>query len=172
MKTEDNFLIIMRHGNASHYADSDSRRPLTHRGVQECRKSFLQYREWIVKTNYLICSPYLRAEQSANAILKEAMSQDKKSNQNKKEEKWSPSIETWDTIAPEGDVIQVADQLLHHYQEQKGNLILVSHMPLVGSLTYYLTENSLIGTHFSTAQIAVIRFDSLPLPGCCRVKAS
>jgi len=168
MKKKDNFLIIMRHGNASHYAISDSCRPLTHRGIHECQKSFRQHRKWIIRTDYLVCSPYLRAEQSAKTILKEAISQD---SQNKQEEKWNPFIEVWDTITPEGDTVQVAEQLLRHYQNKKGNLIFVSHMPLVGSLMHYLTENSLIGTPFSTAQMVIIRFDDLPFPGCCRMKA-
>jgi phosphohistidine phosphatase len=154
-------ITIMRHGNASHRAESDALRPLTDIGRHESLASFKHWEAKLANVKQLVSSPYLRARQTADTVLNAA----KKAGIDLTE------TEIWDSITPDGDVEAVADQILAAYQHRQQNIMLVSHMPFVAELTHYLLHGEQGSGHgFSTGQIVIVYFDELPLPGCCTIK--
>lgn len=61
-------LILMRHGQASFQVASDGLRPLTADGEEQSKQAgqLLRYHHWIAPT--ILCSPLLRAKQSAALV--------------------------------------------------------------------------------------------------------
>jgi phosphohistidine phosphatase len=156
------YIAIMRHGNASHHADSDETRPLTSIGKSESLASFKHWEQELYTVEKLISSPYLRAQQTAAMVTKAA----KKAGCN------LAKNEIWESITPDGHVEAVADQILAEYQQNKQNILLVSHMPFVAKLNQYLQFGKQKNGHeFTTGQIVILYFEDLPLPGCCNLKS-
>lgn len=60
-------LILMRHGKAEPYAESEEQRPLTAAGFERVRQSARALAENGFKPDVLLASPLLRAQQSARA---------------------------------------------------------------------------------------------------------
>ncbi|AMO56725.1 hypothetical protein GZ77_02910 [Endozoicomonas montiporae] len=135
-------LIIMRHGQASWSAPSDSLRPLTKAGREEVRKTVGQLKgEGIDR---IVASPYLRAQQTA-AIASDIL---------------GVSVDTLDGITPDDSPAKAIGQL-----PEQGNVLVVSHMPLVSALTGLLCEGVPYGgPGFATANAAVLDLE-LPAAG-------
>ncbi|WP_422133790.1 phosphohistidine phosphatase SixA [Endozoicomonas sp. ALD040] len=135
-------LIIMRHGQASWSAPNDQERPLTGMGQQEVLSTASKLTH--LGINRILASPYLRAQQSGR-ILAETL---------------GCSLETMDCITPDDDPMAVISEL-----PAQGNIVLASHMPLVGALTGLLCEGSIHqGPGFMTGNAAVLEME-LPGPG-------
>lgn len=136
-------LMIMRHGEAgSGRVDCD--RELTRRGQAEVNKMGA----WLAKclglsvSPRLLASPYRRAQQSA-ALIAQALAG----------AGITAEIETLDFITPDDSPEGVMDWLLEQPSGQ--SLLLISHMPLVGTLTGLLVEGrSGRGLGFATAAVA------------------
>ncbi|SHL99087.1 phosphohistidine phosphatase SixA [Vreelandella subglaciescola] len=131
-------LWIMRHGEAANGVP-DSARRLTPRGEREAATMA----SWLARHSQgselavtrIIASPFARAQQTANA-MGEALGLE---------------VETLGSITSEGSPQAFCDWLI----EQPGNLLVVSHMPLVAELTGLLVagrEDQ--GRAFPTAGIA------------------
>lgn len=105
-------LIIMRHGQAELEAPSDARRPLTAHGRQQVSSTAKKLQ--CFSPSRIIASPYLRAQQTGTLVA----------------EVMGLALETDQDIVPEGSPYTVIRNL-----PESGVVMLVSHMPLVSSLT-------------------------------------
>lgn len=144
-------IFIMRHGEAEHFASSDSERELTSKGrsaslavARACaQKGFSHFDKVLV-------SPYIRAQQTWQEISSCFSADD---------------VETCEDITPYGDAEQVVDYVsalidVHQYQ----SVLIVSHLPLVG----YLTADFVTNIHppmFPTSGLTCIEFALETLSG-------
>lgn len=147
-----NSLFIMRHGEASP-GSPDSARRLTPQGEQEAitMASWLASRQSRGQLGALqvVTSPFTRAQQTANTVAKAL----------------GASVETNPGITPEDSPQCVCDWLV----EQEGDILLVSHMPLVAALAGLLVEGRMDrGIGFPTAAIAELEAD-VWAGGCARL---
>ncbi|CED71993.1 phosphohistidine phosphatase SixA [Aliivibrio wodanis] len=117
-------VFIMRHGEAESYAPSDEERNLTSRGESQSAK----IAQWLMSTHhtkfdYVLVSPYIRAQQTWKVIKPILSVADAK-------------VETSDEITPYGDSDDVVEYVkaLGSVAEIE-NILIVSHLPLVGYLT-------------------------------------
>lgn len=145
-------LFIMRHGEAAPGLPDSSRR-LTARGEKEATTmaSWLASRQsrGQLGTPQVIASPYARAQQTAKIIAKAL----------------GVSLTTYPGITPEDSPQAVCDWLVG----KEGDLVLVSHMPLVGALIGLLVEGRADrGIGFPTAAIAELEAD-VWAAGCARL---
>lgn len=118
-------IFIMRHGEAEVVASSDEARHLTDYG----RKQSILQGQWL-KTHLnstallvqkVIVSPYIRAQETfelVNAALENILN----------------DVETWSGITPYGNATLVADYLSVLQEQGVESVLLVSHLPLVGSI--------------------------------------
>ncbi|MUK29990.1 phosphohistidine phosphatase SixA [Aliivibrio fischeri] len=117
-------VFIMRHGEAEAYASSDEERNLTVHGESQSAK----IAQWLmaehkVQFDYVLVSPYVRAQQTWNTIKPILNVTDAK-------------VEICEDITPYGD----SDDVVEYVKalgsvEDIENILLVSHLPLVGYLT-------------------------------------
>lgn len=147
-------LWIMRHGQAAP-GRLDPERTLTERGHAEAARMAA----WLAGRDApdlarlrLLTSPYVRARQTA-APIAEAL---------------SVALETLPLITPDAPPEAVVDWLLE--QEEDRPLMLVSHMPLVASLTGLLVEGRPErGPGFATAAIAELAAE-VRAAGCAHLE--
>ena len=131
-------LIIMRHGQASWSAPSDSLRPLTEAGRHEVRHTVEQLQGEGI--NRIVASPYLRAQQTAD-IASEIL---------------GVTVDTINGITPDDRPADAIGQL-----PEQGNVLVVSHMPLVSALTALLCDGAPSGgPGFGTANAAVLTLET------------
>ena len=143
-------LIIMRHGEAGwHTLDQD--RELTEAGREGVAAVAAQIAESPWRPKLIWCSPLTRARQTA-AIVSEVL---------------NCSVEEKLFITPDDDPGQCLDALLENHESP---LMLVSHMPLVGSLSTLLVDGHRKGIPFMTSQAVLL---DMPVvgPGCADLKA-
>ncbi|MGK0247732.1 MAG: phosphohistidine phosphatase [Oleispira sp.] len=126
-------LYLIRHGEAEAGAPDDMSRNLTERGEFQA----LCAARWLAKNIKgpvtIWASPYLRTQQTAAPIAK-ALSID---------------IIAHTCLQPEMTPHKVVDEL---YQEQN-DIILITHLPLVGRLASLLTEGTVLDQSWSPAEI-------------------
>lgn len=126
-------LYLMRHGQAEPSAANDSLRQLTEHGQKQAR----QAASWLAKTVQgpvsLWVSPYVRTQQTATPIA-QALAID---------------IINHDGLMPDKSAQQVIDELIHQPQD----IILVTHLPLVGHLASLLVEGRAFDQSWSPAEI-------------------
>lgn len=139
-------ICIMRHGEAGFSTSSDSSRALTSRGVSQSH----QIGQWLTNKGFKfdlgLVSPYLRAQQTLTELSSQAT---------------ILQVETNDLLVPGGSPSHIAGTLIMLALTSIENVIVVSHLPLVG----YLVNELCPDTHppmFSTAAIACV---SLSLDG-------
>ncbi len=113
-------LVIMRHGAASWSAPSDEARPLTTAGIAEVGRTSEKLSG--ISLDSIFTSPYLRARQSAEVISDHQQCR----------------VTVLDSITPSGIAGDVINQL-----PDRGNTLLVSHMPFVGKLASMLCYGTL-----------------------------
>ncbi|WP_163576990.1 phosphohistidine phosphatase SixA [Halomonas faecis] len=137
-------LLIMRHGEAGP-GSPDAARELTAQGEQEAQRmaDWLAARDEIAASRLrLFASPYVRAQQTAEAVA----------------EALAIQFETLPIVTPDDPPEAVVDWLLE--RAGQGPLLLVSHMPLVGALTGLLVEGRAErGLGFPTAAVAELEAD-------------
>ena len=118
-------IFIMRHGEAEVIASSDEARHLTDYG----RKQSILQGQWLknhlnstaLSVQKVIVSPYVRAQETfelVNSALGNTLN----------------DIEIWSGITPYGNATLVADYLSVLQEEGIESVLLVSHLPLVGSI--------------------------------------
>lgn len=138
-------IFVMRHGQAEMLAAIDAQRPLTQNGIKEAHVMG----QWLLKNSpafdCVFVSPYVRAQQTADAVINELSSVVKR--------------QTLAIITPEDNAKDV-----HGYldtvcgQEQYKSILLVSHMPLVSYLVAELTIDHAMPI-FQTASVAHIEYN-------------
>lgn len=112
-------IVIMRHGEAVLEANSDEERNLTAFG----RKQSVQMAQWLAarlpRLDRVLVSPYVRAQQTWQTIRDFLPA--------------TTEVETLDDLVPHGHADRVADYLRAlELQGGNDNVLLVSHLPLVG----------------------------------------
>ncbi|GLT17406.1 phosphohistidine phosphatase SixA [Vibrio zhanjiangensis] len=138
-------ILIMRHGEAEHYANSDAERALTKKGKQESIEAVKQCVEnGYTHLDLVLVSPYLRAQQTWQAVASHFCAK---------------QIKVCDDITPYGDAGRVGDYISAIAEvEQPTSILLVSHLPLVGYLTSELVPE-LAPPMFPTSGIVGIEYD-------------
>ena len=118
-------VFIMRHGEAEVVASSDETRCLTDYG----RKQSISQGQWLkthlnstaLSIQKVIVSPYIRAQETfelVNSALDNILN----------------DVETWSGITPYGNATLVVDYLSVLQEQGVESVLLVSHLPLVGSI--------------------------------------
>jgi phosphohistidine phosphatase len=144
-------IFIMRHGQAEPMASSDAQRSLTAQGVQEASLvgKYLETRKIVFDCVYV--SPYLRAQQTAKAVMK---SMD-----------ISTIYQTLNFITPEDSAREMHDYIDAIASEvSHEHILIISHMPLVSYLVAQLTVDKTMPI-FQTAAIAQIDYDVSKMSG-------
>lgn len=133
-------VFIMRHGQAEMIAKSDQVRQLTDVGRLQVQTMAQTLVHKLDSLDFVLVSPYVRAQQTWNLVsefLPEA-----------------GKVMTLDDLTPSGDesaIVDLIDALV--LEHPSANLLVVSHLPLVG----YLVDGLVPGAGapiFSTASIA------------------
>lgn len=136
-------IFIMRHGEAEIMASSDQQRPLTAHGQQQSLQQAHKLQQQGIRPQRVLVSPYLRAQQTFEQV----------------NQAFNPplSLETWQQLTPYGDEKLVADYLAVLKQQGIDCLLIISHLPLVGSIVSELCGQNWV--NFYTATIAEIQWD-------------
>ncbi|HAT8491912.1 TPA: phosphohistidine phosphatase SixA [Vibrio vulnificus] len=138
-------VLIMRHGEAEPFADSDAQRALTTRGRLESDTVAKACAErGITHFDKVLVSPYLRAQQTWQEISGYFQ---------------ADSVETCEDITPYGQSEQVYDYLCALIEvEQPEQILLVSHLPLVGYLTAEFVKD-MSAPMFPTSGMVCVEFE-------------
>jgi phosphohistidine phosphatase len=146
-------LYIMRHGEASWDTKIDSERSLTGIGEQQAIAVGEYLNRADITFALAVVSPYERAQQTAHNVLKQF-----------------PLVKRIEStnITPESSIV-IAQETIAALGVS--NTLLISHLPLVASLTGYLTADGVAsdGQHWSPATIVCLSGDNF-LPGCMKVQ--
>ncbi len=139
-------LAIVRHGEAG-YAARDHLRSLTDHGRQQLEQTAERLK--LYGFNQILTSSYLRARESGDILARNL----------------DLPIRILDGITPDDSPLDAVFAL-----PGQGNIIIVSHMPLVSSLTALLCHGSdMAGPFFNTGAAAVMEME-LPGPGLATLK--
>lgn len=146
-------ICIVRHGSAEQGADEDSQRNLTTKGLAQVQGAgrwlMEQLKHGDLASNTLILSsPYLRAQQTAEAIA----------------EATALSLNILPDLVPHGKIERIGEQLMSQTQD----LILVSHLPLVGRLAAKLVDGQMYDQPWSPAECWLLEGD-IAASGCMSV---
>lgn len=134
--------FVMRHGQASNQADKDFDRPLTASGQAQVQAQAHYFKRQWQALPVIYVSPLVRAQQTAHSVARQcAVAQDR--------------IKTVDWLRPETPVELVLNQLLSAQED----ILLVSHQPLVSTLTAALSGQSPWSLAMSPASVAVLEGD-------------
>lgn len=134
---------ILRHGQAESSAASDAERRLTDAGRAEVAGMAEQLAGHALEA--IIASPYRRAQQTAE-LMRQQLGVRR-------------SIITVDWLTPDSDPLAVLDELADRVE---GEVLLVSHQPLVGQLLSLLVDGHRQGHYpMPTAGLACLE---MPLP--------
>lgn len=147
-------LILMRHGEAQWRAPTDAERPLTDHGVRDNLRVLGQ-----ILGSYqpqgLVSSPYIRARQTLQPFC----------------ERLQLTAQHTLALVPEASVA-VASAWLQQQLEAQDCVLVVSHMPLLGSLVTHWVEADNVATFPFATSMAVVLEAEWWEPGCvqlCRV---
>ena len=143
-------LIIMRHGEAGWHT-LDRERELTEFGRHGVADVAAQIADSPWRPALIWCSPLVRARQTA-AIASEILN--------------CPVIEK-DFITPDDDPGRCLDEMI---EKAPSPLLVISHMPLVGSLSTLLVDGHRKGIPFMTAQAVWLAMPGAG-PGCADLRA-
>lgn len=134
-------LYVVRHGHAEMHAPSDPERPLSETGQAEAKKAAQLLKG--VHPDLILVSPYLRAQQTAKILIREA--------------NLATKITTEKQITPDDNPVKVAELLA---EQSAGTLVVVSHNPLVSALVSWLVEGHFQGHYaMGTASVACIELE-------------
>ncbi|QQD21608.1 phosphohistidine phosphatase SixA [Oceanospirillaceae bacterium ASx5O] len=143
-------VCIVRHGSAVSGAVQDQTRELTEKGQRQAQAAGQWLAEQNLNNPLLLCSPYRRTRQTAAAIAAARGIA----------ESITPAL------VPEADVRHLLDELA----QQQRDLILVSHLPLVGHLAALLVDGRIYDQPWSPAECWLLHGD-IAAAGCMSVEA-
>jgi len=130
-------LYLLRHGEAEPHAPSDAARRLTLRGEAEVRAVALACAHRLAGLQRVVTSPYQRARQTAAELMRTL--------------NFAGELLVETALTPAGNAGKVAALI----EALGGEVLLVSHQPLVGELLHYLTDREDIGP-MGTAHLAAL----------------
>lgn len=139
-------IYIMRHGEAEMMATSDKARQLTEQGKKQAYSQGTWLKSTALFFDKVLVSPYVRAKQTfeqVNQIFDNAL--DHKS-------------EIWDAITPYGNAEVVSDYLATLDEEGVQNVLIISHLPLVGEIVAEFCGKNTVS--FYPATVAEIDWDT------------
>lgn len=122
-------LWILRHGEAEHRKTTDPERALTNHGHKEALAAGHCLAKYAGAGLVVLASPYLRAQQTAEAVLQELG-------------RPHTSLQTVSWCTPDDDPAAALDHLM---AREEAELLVVSHMPLVSALAGLLVEGDACG---------------------------
>jgi phosphohistidine phosphatase len=142
-------LYIVRHGEASHRAETDAARPLTEYGRHSVTALWQTLAGEGIRPGILFASPFRRAMETAGCIQEcyDAL-----------------AITEQPLLVPESDPAAVMEWLIT--EDNRQAVTLVSHMPLVAALAGRLVGDEHVP--FSTGTVACLDVD-VPAPGGARL---
>ncbi|WP_166268203.1 SixA phosphatase family protein [Marinobacter caseinilyticus] len=142
-------LLIMRHGEAGWHS-LDQQRALTDAGRLASASVAKKIAASPWRPDSIWCSPLIRAKQTA-AIVSEVL---------------NCPVEEQSFITPDDDPGECLNHLLDVHCH---NLMLISHMPLVGALSTLLVDGHRRGIPFMTSQAVLL---DMPIagPGCADLR--
>ena len=115
-------LFIMRHGEAELMANSDKARHLNANGREQSRLQGMWLKSTALEFDKVLVSPYTRALETFDEINQVF------------EQQLSDKLEVWEGITPYGDSGLVSSYVALLEKEGHRNLLLISHLPLVGDI--------------------------------------
>ncbi|MWN04926.1 phosphohistidine phosphatase SixA [Gilliamella sp. Pas-s95] len=133
-------VCIMRHGEAGFSASSDSSRTLTNHGIEQSNQAGIWLKQQNYRFDFGLVSPYLRAQQTLTELSSHVS---------------VASVETHSFLVPGGSPSHAVDILTMLLNDGVENVIVVSHLPLVGYLVNELCPQ-VSPPMFPTAAIACI----------------
>ncbi|OCG01309.1 phosphohistidine phosphatase SixA [Gilliamella sp. wkB112] len=133
-------ICIMRHGEAGFSASSDSGRSLTSNGIKQSQQAAQWLRQLDFQFDLGLVSPYLRAQQTFAEVTSQIV---------------VSYVETNNLLVPSGDPLNIVNLLAMLPSNGINNVIIVSHLPLVGYLVNELCPE-VSPPMFATAAIACI----------------
>ena len=149
-------LYVLRHGHAEPYHyDQDAQRQLTDQGLSEVISTARAFVEKTEHIDVVFVSPYVRAQQTAQAFLATL----------------DESIEVKNSplITPYGQEMDVAAWLGELPYE---SILLVTHQPFAYQLVEFLTDEPLpVGFVMATATMAALEGELLA-GACCQFRWS
>ena len=119
-------LFVMRHAEAALLGDSDQQRPLTAQGKLQAQSQGEWLRDLNLQWDLVLVSPYLRAQQTFGQIDQIFAG------------KLQPLLETWPALTPYGNPQLVEDYVQFLAEQGKQNVLMISHLPLVGDIVKQL----------------------------------
>lgn len=113
-------IFIMRHGQAAPAASTDALRSLTEQGKDEVCLMAQWLAPQVTKFDLVLVSPYLRTHQTWQLVSKYIT---------------ATQVVVCDELTPDADADLAASLLLAYGDAHKdGNILVLSHMPMVGYL--------------------------------------
>ena len=132
-------VVVMRHGDAVWGADDDAARALTSLGREQSRAMALWLQQQMPHLDRVLVSPYLRAQQTWQTV---------------RELFGEVRVDVLDELVPHGHSAPVADYL-RALEGEVENLLVISHLPLVGYLVADLCPVQLPPMFVTSAMVAV-----------------
>ena len=132
-------VVLMRHGDAVLGADDDAARALTSLGREQSRAMALWLQQQMPHLDRVLVSPYLRAQQTWQTV---------------RELFGEVRVDVLDELVPHGHSAPVADYL-RALEGEVENLLVISHLPLVGYLVADLCPVQLPPMFVTSAMVAV-----------------
>ncbi|MFQ1053742.1 phosphohistidine phosphatase SixA [Gilliamella apicola] len=133
-------VCIMRHGEAGFSASSDASRTLTNYGIEQAKQAGIWLKEQNFHFDLGLVSPYLRAQQTLTELSSQVS---------------VAKVTTDKFLVPGGSASYIADTLTMLVTNGVNNVIVVSHLPLVGYLVNELCPH-VSPPMFPTAAIACV----------------
>ncbi|WP_354624971.1 phosphohistidine phosphatase SixA [Psychromonas sp. MME2] len=137
-------IYIMRHGQAEMMANSDAERPLTSLGQAESEKMATHLANRGVTLDAVLVSPYLRAQQtweSVRPFFPEVA-----------------NVQTIKSLTPGGSARKSVNEISALQAEGVNNLLVVSHLPLVGYIIGELVPSAGVPA-FATSSVGHVEID-------------
>jgi phosphohistidine phosphatase len=141
---ENMHIYIMRHGQAELMARSDSERALTLLGRFESEIMAAHLAENDLSFDAALLSPYLRAQQTWESVRPFFGEVE--------------NVQTMKFLTPCGSVRKSMDEILALQVSGVENLLIVSHLPLVGYITGELAPDAGVPA-FATSSVAHVELD-------------
>ena len=141
-------IVVLRHGQAEGYAQTDAQRHLTDRGLRDTEQAGKCLASLGLQFDDVWVSPYVRTQQTAKQVLKSY-----------------PQLEvnTQDILTPESNPQVVFDAIKHSGLD---DLLIISHQPLVGELLALLVDpKTSYQSPMSPASMAYVH-NQHKLPAC------
>ena len=135
-------IVILRHGDAI-FSNAD--RVLSSEGILEATSTGAKLSK-LLKLTKCFSSPKTRAMQTANIVAEQMDFKDK--------------IESLPELTPSGDAHHVID-FINATCSENDVVLLVSHLPLVETLSYDFNQKLVIPPRFDTACALIMEYDGI-----------